>query len=123
MAFSKTINMPLDQAKTAITDSLKTFGFGVLTEIDVAATLKSKIGVDREPLVILGACNPKLANEALNADVSFSLLMPCNVVLRKDGSGTNISIIDPHDLITDSQMQPLADEAAALLTKALDQMD
>ncbi len=120
MALSKTINKPLDQARTAITESLSKSGFGVLTEIDVAATLKSKINVDREPLVILGACNPHLANEALTADVSFALWMPCNVVLQKQGDQTKISIIDPHEIISDESMKPLADKAEKLLAEALD---
>ena len=121
MAFSKTIDKPLDEARTAITESLAKAGFGVLTEIDVAATLKSKIGVEREPLIILGACNPHLANEALTVDVSFALWMPCNVVLQKAGDSTTISIIDPHDIIKDDVLKPLADKAEQLLTQALEQ--
>ncbi|MDA8080517.1 MAG: DUF302 domain-containing protein [Actinomycetota bacterium] len=121
MAFTKTIDKPLNEARTAITESLAKFGFGVLTEIDVAATLKTKIGVEREPLVILGACNPNLANEALTVDVAFALWMPCNVVLQKAGAGTTISIIDPHDIIKDDVLKPLADKAQALLTQALEQ--
>ncbi len=123
MAFTKTIDKPLDEARSAITESLAKFGFGVLTEIDVAATLKTKIGVEREPLVILGACNPNLANEALTADVSFALWMPCNVVLQKNGDGTTISIIDPHDIIQDDTLRSLADKAGDLLTQALEQTE
>ena len=123
MAFYKTVQKSLDDTRTAITESLKNSGFGILTEIDVSATLKTKIGVERDPLIILGACNPRLANDALNQDIAFSLMMPCNVVLSKDGDGTKISIIDPHDLINDADMQPLADEAASLLKTALDKIE
>lgn len=121
MAFSKTINKSIDETRTAITESLAKSGFGVLTEIDVSATLKSKVGVEREPLVILGACNPHLANEALTTDVSFALWMPCNVVLEKTDSGTKISVIDPHDIIKDETLRPLADKAEKLLKDALEQ--
>ncbi|TAN29601.1 MAG: DUF302 domain-containing protein [Actinomycetota bacterium] len=123
MAFYKTVQKSLDDTRTAITESLKNSGFGILTEIDVSATIKSKIGVERDPLIILGACNPRLANDALNKDIGFALLMPCNVVLSEDGDGTKISIIDPHDLINDAEMQPLADEAAGLLKTALDKTE
>ncbi len=74
-------------------------GFGVLTEIDVQATVKAKLGVDRAPMVILGACNPALANAALEADPSVGALLPCNVVLRDEGTGTLVEVIDPLSML------------------------
>jgi uncharacterized protein (DUF302 family) len=86
---------PIDTAKAKVIDALKTQGFGVLTEIDVRKTLKEKLGVDFEPYLILGACNPDLAHQALSADRAIGLLLPCNVVLRASGERVEVSILDP----------------------------
>ncbi len=95
-------------------------GFGVLTEIDIAATLRAKLGVDRAPLKILGACNASLANEVLQIDEKMSLLLPCNVVLTESAIGTNVWAIDPMDLITEESMLSFAKEAADRLRSALE---
>src|SRR5664280_3374502 len=84
----------IDTVKAKVIDALKTQGFGVLTEIDVQKTLKEKLGVDFEPYLILGACNPDLAHQALSADRSIGLLLPCNVVLRASGEHVEVSIMD-----------------------------
>jgi uncharacterized protein (DUF302 family) len=94
-------------------------GFGVLTEIDVAATLKAKLDVDRSPLKILGACNPHLANRALELDPSVSLLLPCNIVLEPANGGTRVAAVDPHELMKDPRFVELADDAANRLRAAL----
>ena len=108
-------------AVARVTEALKTEGFGVLTEIDVAATLKTKLDIDRPPLRILGACNPALAHRALEIESSVSLLLPCNVVVEPTHDGrTRVSVIDPVQLFDDERLAALADEATDRLQKALD---
>lgn len=121
MALIKFTDKSLEDSKAAITKALSEVGFGILTEIDVAKTLKAKIDVDRDPLVILGACNPTFANQALTHDPTFALMMPCNVVLAETPSGTSITIVDPRELINDPELQQLASDAYQLLSKALEQ--
>ena len=85
----------LEVVKPQVVSALKAQGFGVLTEIDVQKTMQEKIGAEYEPYLILGACNPQLANRALTADRSIGLLLPCNVVLRQVGGEVAVSILDP----------------------------
>ena len=112
-------SLSMSDAEAAVRTSLLAQGFGVLTEIDVAATLKNKIGVDRAPLKILGACNPQFAHRALELDEYVSLLLPCNVVLAETAEGTRISAVDPRALMDSPEFTPLAEEAAERLTAAL----
>jgi uncharacterized protein (DUF302 family) len=119
-AIETTVQLGLAEAEDAVRAALADQGFGVLTEIDVSATLKARIGVDRPPLKILGACNPHLANRALELDPSASLLLPCNVVLEPaPGGGTHISAVDPHALMPDPAFADLAQDAADRLAAAL----
>lgn len=115
-------DLGVDDAEAAVRSALAEQGFGVLTEIDVAATLEAKLGVSRPPLKILGACNPTLANEALEVDPSVSLLLPCNVVIEADGEQTRVAAVDPHDLLSDPQLSELADDGAARLRAALESL-
>ena len=106
-------------------EALKEQGFGVLTEIDVQATLKEKLGEDMEPYLILGACNPPLAHRALDADRQIGLLLPCNVVVRDDGDTTIVETLDPQIMVGLTgrpELAPVADEAAARLRTALESL-
>jgi uncharacterized protein (DUF302 family) len=85
----------LEEVKAKVVDALKTQGFGVVTEIDMQKTLKQKIGVDFKPYQILGACNPHFAYRVLSADEQIGLLLPCNVVLKQESDGVEVSIQDP----------------------------
>lgn len=107
-------------------EALREQGFGVLTEIDVQATLREKIGEQIEDYLILGACNPRLAHRALGVDRQVGLLLPCNVVVRSDGEQTVVEAIDPATMVTitgEQALKPVADEAARLLRAALDALE
>lgn len=94
--FSKIINESLDKAKERVTEVLKEEGFGVLTEIDVQATLKKKLDVDFRPYLILGACNPGFAYEALKTEQNIGTMLPCNVILQENNEGSiEVCAVDP----------------------------
>lgn len=118
-AIEKVTQLSMADAEAAVRAALGEQGFGVLTEIDVAATLKAKIDVDRAPMKILGACNPTLANRALGLDPEASLLLPCNVVLSEVEGGVKVAAIDPLALMPDPVFAELAAEAAGKLSAAV----
>jgi uncharacterized protein (DUF302 family) len=108
-----TVAEPFDHAEMAVREALAEHGFGVLTEIDVAATMKNKLGVDMDAYLILGACNPPLAHRALQVDPSVGLLLPCNVTLRAaPGGEVVIEAMDP-DLVVGLTGNPELEEIAA----------
>jgi uncharacterized protein (DUF302 family) len=122
-AIEATVDLPLADAEVAVRAALKDQGFGVLTEIDVAATLKDKLGIDRAALKILGACNPGFAHRALTIDPTVSLLLPCNVVLETVGTGTHVAIADPRQLMPGEELADIADEAARQLIAVIDAIE
>ena len=113
-----TVELPIERAEVVVRAALASQGFGILTEIDVAATFKAKLGVERPPLKILGACNPHFAYRALELDPSVALMLPCNVVLVGDGERTHVSIADPRTLMPGDALALLAEEAAGRLSEA-----
>ena len=120
--FSITTHMGIDEAETKVRDALAEEGFGILTEIDVAATLEKKIGVTRPPYKILGACNPTLANRALEAEEDIGLLLPCNVVLYQEGDSTKVEALEPRmmsQVTGNDELVEVAEEARAALVRAL----
>ena len=125
-AFSVTVKDNYAQAVTRVTEALKTEGFGILTEIDVQATFKKKLGVDRRPYIILGACNPPLAHQALEADPDIGLLLPCNVVVREEQDGdVTVAFMDPVavlGLVNRPGVEKLAREVRARLARVCAQL-
>jgi uncharacterized protein (DUF302 family) len=124
MAYGRTvlIDPPVAEAVPAVKEAFKAQGFGTLTEIDVQATLKEKIGAEVDPYVILGACNPRLAHRALELEPDIGLLLPCNVVIRPHGDRTMVSALDPgllFDLAKHPDLKPIAEEATQLIDAAL----
>jgi uncharacterized protein (DUF302 family) len=116
------LDRPYDQVVEAVRTALSEQGFGVLTEIDVRATMKSKLDEDMEDYLILGACNPQLAHQTLGVDRSLGLLLPCNVVVRGRPGGTVVEVLDPQVMVSvpgEEALRPVADEARRRLTAAL----
>ena len=94
--FSKTVDLPFDEAADRARAVITEHGFGVLTEIDVSATLRKKIGADLPPYLILGACNPKMAYQAIQAEDKIGLMLPCNIIVQQKEDGkVDVSGIDP----------------------------
>lgn len=123
--FGTTIDAPYEAAVTRVREALATEGFGVLTEIDVSATLKKKLDVDFRPYIILGACNPPLAHRALSSELEIGLLLPCNVVVHAADQADRsvVSIMDPEaalSLAGNEAIAPLAADVKARLQRVLD---
>jgi uncharacterized protein (DUF302 family) len=121
-ALTITTDLDFDTAVERVREELLAEGFGVLTEIDVQRTLAQKLGVEGDPYLILGACNPQLAHRGLGIEPDLGVLLPCNVILRADGDATRISAMEPiaaMQLAANPALAPLADEAHGRLERAL----
>jgi uncharacterized protein (DUF302 family) len=119
---SVTLDAPFADAVARVRAALQEQGFGVLTEIDVTATMRAKLGEQMEDYVILGACNPPFAHQALGIDRSLGLLLPCNVVVRAAGKETLVEALDPQVMVTLTgrpELKPIADKVSRGLTAAL----
>ncbi len=120
---SSTTPLPFDRAVERVREELKADGFGVLCEIDVQATLKEKLGVDGEPYLILGACNPPLAHQALQAEPELGVLLPCNVVVYERGGETHISAVDAERMLSivgNDEIAPVAAEVRRRLAAVVE---
>ena len=128
IALSTTLHTSFDDAVERTRRALSEQGFGILTEIDMKATLKAKLGEDMENYLILGACNPPLAHRAVNVDRQIGLLLPCNVVVRADPKTEDtvlVEAMDPQvlvDVTGEAELRPVADEVATKLRAAIDSL-
>lgn len=120
--FGQQVNLPFGEAVERTKEALKAEGFGVLCEIDVQKTMKEKLGADFRPYVILGACNPPLAHQALEAELDLGLLLPCNVVVYATDQGTRVEAMDPEPvlgLVGNPKLPPIAREVKSRLQRVV----
>ena len=124
--FSKTLNTSFEEAENKVKEELKKEGFGVLTEIDVQATLKTKIGEDFRKYKILGACNPNLAHKALLAEAQIGTMLPCNIVIQEnEDKKVEVSVVDPiksMQAIKNQELESVATEAQGKLKKVIESL-
>ena len=122
----RTLDLPYEDAITQTTAALKAEGFGVLTQIDIRATLKEKLNADFRRYMILGACNPALAHRALSANLDVGLLLPCNVTVYEEGAGSVVTAVDPLEMLQGLTADPVthavALEAGSKLRRAIEQI-
>jgi uncharacterized protein (DUF302 family) len=124
--FSRTVSLSYEKAIEKVTEELKKEGFGILTTIDVKETLKKKLNVDFNKYIILGACNPPFAYQALQAEEQVGLLLPCNVIVYEKAEKTIVAAFDPMSMakVMDNEaMEPIADQVRAKLLRALNAVE
>jgi uncharacterized protein (DUF302 family) len=124
--FGTSVSLPYADAVARTRELLKEEGFGVLTEIDVQKTLKEKLAAEFRRYVILGACNPPLAYRALQAEREIGLILPCNVIVYEEGTGSVVSVLDPIPalgLVGNETLRPIAEEAAARLHRVINKLE
>lgn len=123
---SKTVDGSVEDVEPRVREELQNEGFGVLTEIDVSATLKKKLDVDFRPYKILGACNPPAAHRALQAEDKIGTMLPCNVILQEDGEGrTEVAAVDPvasMQSVENEDLRPVAEEIRGRLRAVIDRL-
>jgi uncharacterized protein (DUF302 family) len=126
LGFRKTVKISCEEAIERVTQALKKEGFGILTQIDVKDTLKKKLNVDFRKYIILGACNPPFAYQSLQAEIEIGLLLPCNVVVYEDNSGsTVVSAIDPESamaMINNPKLKEIAAQVSAKLKAVIESL-
>jgi uncharacterized protein (DUF302 family) len=127
MIFEETVvlSLPFDEVLARTKEAFAAEGFGTLTEIDVQATLADKIGKEMDAFVIVGACNPTLAGQALDAEPQIGVLLPCNVVVRQAGGSVVVEAMDPGlmaTIVESPSIRPIADEARRLVGNALERL-
>ena len=124
--FSKALDLPFDQAVARVVETLKREGFGILTDIDVKATMKAKLGKEFRPYRILGACNPQLAHRALQLEDKIGTMLPCNVIVQEHASGgVEVSAVDPvasMQAIHNPDLAEVAKEVQAKLKRTIDEL-
>jgi uncharacterized protein (DUF302 family) len=124
--FNKIVDSSFDEAIVRVTEELKKEGFGILTEIDVAATMKKKLDVDFRPYRILGACNPPFAHKALTAEPHIGIYLPCNVIVQDAGNGkTEVAAVDPlaaMSRVENSDLEPVAREIQVKLQRVIENL-
>ena len=120
--FAIRVGGSIAEVRPRVETALRAEGFGVITEIDVQATLRAKLGIERAPYLILGACNPSLANRAIEADPSIGALLPCNVLLREEDGATIVEALNPMaalGIVEGEAVRSVAEEATGRLERAL----
>ncbi len=119
---SRRTSLPYEQALDRVRDLLKEQGFGVLTEIDVKSTIRQKLDLEFRKYIILGACNPNLAHQALQRETDIGLLLPCNVIVYEEDGGSTVGILDPGKMMamTGEPLEDVANEARRRLSAVLD---
>lgn len=123
--YARTLDQPLDEAEARVREELEKEGFGVLTEIDVEATLKKKLGVEFHPYKILGACNPEFAHQALQTEDKIGTMLPCNVIVQEQDGKTEVAAVDPAasmQAVDNDRLGSIAQEVRERLRQVIDRL-